>query len=106
MVRFWSVRCEHGELIVSSPEDDRIAATVCSPRGGCKASLKVMRRMCANAQNADFRGDTIRALMDGAGRRRIDMNRDRLHGISKQEAARQLEDFMSRNRNWWDLSRR
>jgi uncharacterized protein YjbJ (UPF0337 family) len=27
-------------------------------------------------------------------------------GISKQEAARQLEDFMSRNRNWRDLSRR
>lgn len=27
-------------------------------------------------------------------------------GISKQEATRQLEDFMSRNRNWRDLSRR
>jgi uncharacterized protein YjbJ (UPF0337 family) len=27
-------------------------------------------------------------------------------GISKQAAHRQLEDFMSRNRNWWDLSRR
>jgi uncharacterized protein YjbJ (UPF0337 family) len=27
-------------------------------------------------------------------------------GISKQEAARQLEDFRSRNRNWRDLSRR
>lgn len=27
-------------------------------------------------------------------------------GISKQEADRQLEDFMSRNRNWRDLSRR
>lgn len=27
-------------------------------------------------------------------------------GNSKQEADRQLEDFMSRNRNWWDLSGR
>lgn len=27
-------------------------------------------------------------------------------GISKQKADRQFEDFMSRNRNWWDLSRR
>jgi uncharacterized protein YjbJ (UPF0337 family) len=26
-------------------------------------------------------------------------------GIAAQEAARQLEDFMRRNRNWWDLSR-
>ena len=27
-------------------------------------------------------------------------------GISAQEADRQLEDFMRRNRNWWDLSGR
>jgi uncharacterized protein YjbJ (UPF0337 family) len=27
-------------------------------------------------------------------------------GISSQEAARQLDDFMRRNRNWWDLSAR
>jgi len=27
-------------------------------------------------------------------------------GISKQEADLQLQDFMSRNRNWWDLSGR
>ncbi|HLX80638.1 MAG TPA: CsbD family protein [Burkholderiales bacterium] len=27
-------------------------------------------------------------------------------GISKQEADRELEDFMSRNRDWWDLSGR
>ena len=27
-------------------------------------------------------------------------------GIAKQEADRQLEDFMSRNRKWWDLLRR
>ena len=27
-------------------------------------------------------------------------------GISKQTADLQLEDFMSRNRNWWNLSRR
>ena len=27
-------------------------------------------------------------------------------GIAKQEADRQLEDFVSRNRKWWDLSRR
>ena len=27
------------------------------------------------------------------------------HGLSKQEADRQLEDFMTRNRNWCDLSK-
>jgi len=27
-------------------------------------------------------------------------------GISQRESELQLEDFMSRNRNWWDLSRR
>lgn len=27
-------------------------------------------------------------------------------GISKQQADRQLEDFLVRNRNWWDLSGR
>jgi uncharacterized protein YjbJ (UPF0337 family) len=26
-------------------------------------------------------------------------------GISRQEADRHFEDFMNRNRNWWDLSR-
>jgi len=105
-----------------------------------------MRRMYGTAQTSDFRGNTIRASMDGAERGRIDMNRDRLQGIwqqfrgkvkehwgtltgdplavaagtrkrllgriqeqrgvSKQEADRQLSDFMRRNRNWWDLSRR
>jgi uncharacterized protein YjbJ (UPF0337 family) len=25
-------------------------------------------------------------------------------GIAAQDSARQLEDFMRRNRNWWDLS--
>ena len=27
-------------------------------------------------------------------------------GISRQEADRQLEDFMNRNRNWWHLTGR
>lgn len=27
-------------------------------------------------------------------------------GISTQEAQRQINDFMRRNRNWWDLSGR
>ena len=27
-------------------------------------------------------------------------------GISKQQADRQLHDFLVRNRNWWDLSGR
>jgi len=27
-------------------------------------------------------------------------------GIAAQEADRQLEDFMRRNRNWWDLTER
>jgi len=26
-------------------------------------------------------------------------------GLSSQEADRQLDDFMRRNRNWWDISR-
>ena len=27
------------------------------------------------------------------------------HGISKEKAARQLKDFLDRNRNWYHLSR-
>ena len=27
-------------------------------------------------------------------------------GISKQQAERQLKDFLVRNRNWWDLTSR
>jgi uncharacterized protein YjbJ (UPF0337 family) len=27
-------------------------------------------------------------------------------GISRQEADRQLDEFMNRNRNWWDLTGR
>ena len=41
--------------------------------------------MYANAQNADFRRTTIRASSGMAHfRGRIDMNRDRFHGICKQ----------------------
>ena len=29
-----------------------------------------------------------------------------LRGLSRQEADRQLDEFMRRNRNWWDLSGR
>jgi uncharacterized protein YjbJ (UPF0337 family) len=28
------------------------------------------------------------------------------YGISNEEAARQLNDFLDRNSNWWDLSKR
>lgn len=28
------------------------------------------------------------------------------HGISNEEAARQLNDFLDHNRNWWDVSNR
>ena len=28
------------------------------------------------------------------------------YGISNEEAARQLKDFLDHNRNWWDLSKR
>jgi uncharacterized protein YjbJ (UPF0337 family) len=46
-------------------------------------------------------------LAAAAGRRdRLAGRIQEQRGISKQEAARQLEDFMSRNRNWRDLSRR
>ena len=27
-------------------------------------------------------------------------------GIAKEQTYRQLQDFISRNRNWWDISRR
>ena len=31
---------------------------------------------------------------------------EKQRGIAKQQAERQLDDFMSRNRNWQDLSQR
>lgn len=49
-------------------------------------------------------GDPVAAA---AGRRDRLLGRiQEQRGISKQEADRQLSDFMRRNRNWWDLSRR
>ena len=43
--------------------------------------------------------------MVAAGKRdRIAGRIEEQRGISKQQAERQLEDFMSRNRNWQDLS--
>lgn len=102
--------------------------------------------MYASAQNTGRGEDTLHASGTGAGRGRIDMNRDQFYGtwkqfsgkvkeqwgaladdphaiaagtreqlagrvqeqrgISKREADRQLEEFMNRNRDWWDLSGR
>jgi len=46
-------------------------------------------------------------LMVAAGTRdRLLGSMQEQRGLSKQEADRQLRDFMRRNRNWWDLSRR
>ena len=46
-------------------------------------------------------------LAVAAGRRdRLSGRIQEQRGIAKQEADRQLEAFMSRNRNWWNLSRR
>ena len=42
-----------------------------------------------------------------AGRRgRLAGRIQELRGISKQNADRQIEDFMSRNRNWTNISKR
>ncbi len=45
------------------------------------------------------------AIASGAHDQLEGRNREQ-RGISKQEADRQLEDFMNRNRNWWDISGR
>ncbi len=46
-----------------------------------------------------------RAIAAGA-HEQLEGRHQEQRGISKQEADRQLEDFFSRNRNWWDLSGR
>ena len=46
-----------------------------------------------------------RAVTAGKGDRFAGRIREQ-RGIAAQEADQQLEDFMRRNRNWWDLSRR
>jgi len=46
-------------------------------------------------------------LAVAAGRRaRLAGRIQEQRGISKQDADRQIEDFMSRNRNWSDISKR
>ncbi|HEY8068059.1 MAG TPA: CsbD family protein [Burkholderiales bacterium] len=45
------------------------------------------------------------AAAEGA-RDRILGKMQELRGLSRQEADRQLDEFMRRNRNWWDLSGR
>jgi uncharacterized protein YjbJ (UPF0337 family) len=46
-----------------------------------------------------------RALAVGT-RERLAGRAEEQRGAARQEADRQLEDFLRRNRNWWDLSRR
>ena len=43
------------------------------------------------------------AIADGH-RERLQGRLQVQHAISKREAERQLEEFMRRNRRWWDLS--
>lgn len=43
---------------------------------------------------------------DAGARERLAGRIQEQRGISAQESRRQLEDFLNRNRNWWDLSRR
>jgi uncharacterized protein YjbJ (UPF0337 family) len=47
-----------------------------------------------------------RIAIDDGAREQIEGRNQEQRGISKQEADRQLEEFLSRNRNWWDLSGR
>lgn len=44
--------------------------------------------------------------VDAGTRERLAGRIQEQRGISAQESRRQLEDFLNRNRNWWDLSRR
>ncbi len=48
--------------------------------------------------------DDPHCTAEGA-RERLDGRIREQRGIAKQEAERQLREFMSRNRRWWDLSR-
>jgi uncharacterized protein YjbJ (UPF0337 family) len=47
----------------------------------------------------------LRAVADGT-RDRLAGRIQEQRGISKQEADQQLQDFMRRNRNWWNLTGR
>lgn len=49
--------------------------------------------------------DNPRAV-DAGQRERLAGRIQERRAISAQESRRQLEDFLNRNRNWWDLSRR
>ncbi len=44
--------------------------------------------------------------VDAGARERLAGRIQEQRGISAQESRRQLQDFLDRNRNWWDLSRR
>ena len=104
MVLLWSVWCEHGELIVSSPKDDRIAAIALQPRSGSKPSSKRHAPYVRQRTERRFQGeDNLRIdgwrrndpLAVAAGAR--DQLAGRIQeqcGISKQQGDRQLEDFM------------
>lgn len=80
----------------------------CAHGSGGKDSLQATRRMYASAQNLWRGGNSIRVLARDAEKEltRIAGGIERQRGIAKQQAERQLDDFMSRNRNWQDLSQR
>ena len=58
----------------------------------------------AKQQWGELAGDPL-AVAAGTRDRLFGSIQER-RGISKRDSELQLEDFMIRNRNWWDLSRR
>lgn len=69
---------------------DQFRGTCRQFRGRLKQSLGVL------IADPVMEADGLRDRLDG----RILEQR----GVSQQEADRQLQEFMSRNRRWWDLS--
>ena len=68
-------------------------------QGNCKQLSGKLKQLWGSlAQSPDAAAAGARDRMIG----RLQEQR----GASKQQADRQLEDFLRRNRKWWDLARR
>lgn len=61
-------------------------------------------RGTVKAQWGTLTGDPY--AIDAGARDRLLGEIQQQRGASKEEADRQLADFLKRNRNWWNLSRR
>jgi hypothetical protein len=103
MVLLWSVQCKHGEPIVSSPEDNRIAATACNLATGAKLDQK-RRAVCTPAHRAPISGaDTLRSMGPAEALRinafgGIEVNAAWVHvlpGISAMQQFKHLPPFSS-----------